>query len=143
MPADGWAAVTVPGAVSTWSEVSQRFGRIPFSECLQPAIAFAREGFSVTPVIAKIWEKEYRKFQSSLPPTLFQQWKKRSLIRSVINHRVPVSAGSSWNKPIHWRKSPGRMANPSTGVTLAEQIGRCAREGGGISQRHGPGGIQG
>ena len=29
MPATGWDSVTVPGAVSVWSELSQRFGKLP------------------------------------------------------------------------------------------------------------------
>ncbi len=56
MPALGWDAVTVPGAVSAWVELSRRFGKLPFWDLFQPAIRYAREGFVVTPVIAKQWE---------------------------------------------------------------------------------------
>jgi gamma-glutamyltranspeptidase/glutathione hydrolase len=55
MPETGWDAVTVPGAVSAWSALSRRFGRLPFAALAGPAIAYARDGFAVSPVIARLW----------------------------------------------------------------------------------------
>ena len=47
MPAFGWDAVTVPGAVDTWVQLSQKFGRLPFGELFDPAIEYAQNGFVV------------------------------------------------------------------------------------------------
>ena len=55
MPATGWESVTVPGAVSAWAALSQRFGRLPFRRLAEPAIAYARDGFAVSPTIARLW----------------------------------------------------------------------------------------
>ncbi len=55
MPDTGWEAVTVPGAVSAWSALSRRFGRLPFAQLAAPAIDYARNGFAVSPVIAQLW----------------------------------------------------------------------------------------
>ena len=55
MPDKGWDAVTVPGAVSAWSALSRRFGRLPFADLARPAIDYARNGFPVSPVIAHLW----------------------------------------------------------------------------------------
>ncbi|MDB5745114.1 MAG: gamma-glutamyltransferase 2, Threonine peptidase family [Polaromonas sp.] len=55
MPDSGWEAVTVPGAVSAWSALSRRFGRLPFADLVAPAIDYARNGFAVSPVIAHLW----------------------------------------------------------------------------------------
>src|ERR1700716_4057193 len=44
MPTEGWDAVTVPGAVSGWVALSQRFGRLPFSGLFEPAFAYAERG---------------------------------------------------------------------------------------------------
>lgn len=55
MPAKGWDTVTVPGAVSAWSALSRRFGRLPFADLAAPAIAYARHGFPVSPFIARLW----------------------------------------------------------------------------------------
>ena len=55
MPDKGWDAVTVPGAVSAWSALSRRFGRLPFATLAAPAIDYARNGFPVSPVISHLW----------------------------------------------------------------------------------------
>jgi len=55
IPEKGWDAVTVPGAVSAWVELSRRFGKLPFAQLAQPAIDYARNGFAVSPTIATLW----------------------------------------------------------------------------------------
>jgi gamma-glutamyltranspeptidase/glutathione hydrolase len=55
MPDKGWDAITVPGAVSAWSALSRRFGRLPFANLAVPAIDYARNGFPVSPIIAHLW----------------------------------------------------------------------------------------
>jgi gamma-glutamyltranspeptidase/glutathione hydrolase len=55
MPRRGWDAVTVPGQVAAWVDLSKRFGKLAFPELLRPAIHYAREGFPVSPVIARSW----------------------------------------------------------------------------------------
>lgn len=56
MPQKGWESVTVPGAVSAWVALSRRFGKLPFAKLAEPAIHYARNGFPVSPIIAKLWE---------------------------------------------------------------------------------------
>jgi len=51
----GAEAVTVPGALSGWAALLERFGTITLGEALAPAIRIAREGFPVTPIIAEDW----------------------------------------------------------------------------------------
>jgi gamma-glutamyltranspeptidase / glutathione hydrolase len=48
-------AWTVPGAVDGWFELHRRYGRLPMSKVLAPAIRYAQEGFPMTPVIAEGW----------------------------------------------------------------------------------------
>jgi len=57
MPQRGWDAVTVPGVVSAWVELSNRFGKLPFERLFEPAIEYARYGYPVTPIIAKSWAR--------------------------------------------------------------------------------------
>ena len=57
MPARGWDSVTVPGAVSAWAELAGRFGKLDLPTLLAPAIRYAEEGFTVSPVIAALWER--------------------------------------------------------------------------------------
>ncbi|MDO8212524.1 gamma-glutamyltransferase family protein [Conexibacter sp. CPCC 206217] len=47
--------VTVPGAVSAWERLLERYGRLGLERVLQPAIALAEHGFEVAPVIAREW----------------------------------------------------------------------------------------
>ncbi len=55
MPQRGWDTVTVPGAVSGWRALSQRFGKLPFGDLFEPAIRYARDGYAVSPVVAQKW----------------------------------------------------------------------------------------
>jgi gamma-glutamyltranspeptidase / glutathione hydrolase len=55
VPLRGWDSVTVPGAVSAWVALSERFGRLPLDELARPAVRYAREGYPVSPVTAAAW----------------------------------------------------------------------------------------
>jgi gamma-glutamyltranspeptidase/glutathione hydrolase len=57
MPMLGWDAVTVPGAVSAWAALSERFGALPFARLFEPAVSYADEGFLVSPVTARAWAR--------------------------------------------------------------------------------------
>ncbi|RMX05888.1 gamma-glutamyltransferase [Corticibacter populi] len=47
--------LTTPGAVRGWFDLHARYGRLPFAQLLQPAIAMARAGFAVAPIAAREW----------------------------------------------------------------------------------------
>jgi len=55
IPPRGMLPISVPGAVDGWFELHQRFGKLPMSQVLSPAIRYAREGFPVTELIAYYW----------------------------------------------------------------------------------------
>ena len=55
MPRRGWDAVTVPGAVSAWVALSERYGKLPFAALFEAAIRYAADGFLVGPVTAASW----------------------------------------------------------------------------------------
>lgn len=63
MPLRGWDTVTVPGAVSVWSTLSERFGRLPFADLFEPAIHYAENGFGVSPIAAKKWSEAQQHFK--------------------------------------------------------------------------------
>ncbi|HSQ05762.1 MAG TPA: gamma-glutamyltransferase, partial [Burkholderiales bacterium] len=56
VPEFGILSVIVPGAVDAWQTALERFGTRSLEELLQPAIAFAADGYAVTPVVAKAWQ---------------------------------------------------------------------------------------
>ncbi|MGE0462309.1 MAG: gamma-glutamyltransferase [Vicinamibacterales bacterium] len=55
MPGDGPLTVDVPGVVEGWYQLLARFGTIPLSKALQPAIGYARDGFPVQEIMAAQW----------------------------------------------------------------------------------------
>ncbi|MEN9631098.1 MAG: hypothetical protein RJA10_4326 [Pseudomonadota bacterium] len=54
-PKRGWDSVTVPGAVSAWATLSQRFGKLPFADLMAPAIEVAERGYAVPVIIQHKW----------------------------------------------------------------------------------------
>lgn len=54
-PKRGWDSVTVPGAVAGWVALSDRFGRLPFADLLEPAIDVASRGYNVPVVVQQKW----------------------------------------------------------------------------------------
>jgi gamma-glutamyltranspeptidase/glutathione hydrolase len=54
-PVRGWDTVTVPGAVSAWVALSERFGKLPFADLLAPAAEIAERGYAVPVVIGEKW----------------------------------------------------------------------------------------
>jgi len=57
MPDEGPLTVDVPGVVEGWHQLLSRFGTITMAKALQPAIAYARDGFPVQEIMADQWEE--------------------------------------------------------------------------------------
>ena len=57
IPSHGPLPVSVPGAVDGWFMMHDRFGQLPMSETLAPAIKYAEEGFPVSQLIAYYWNR--------------------------------------------------------------------------------------
>jgi gamma-glutamyltranspeptidase/glutathione hydrolase len=55
VPQKGPGSVTVPGALSGWAALVERYGTRPLDELLAPAIRIAAEGFPVSPIISAQW----------------------------------------------------------------------------------------
>ncbi len=52
----GISSVSVPGAVAGWFKLHERYGTLPMSRLLQPAIEYAENGFPVSEIIAGQWQ---------------------------------------------------------------------------------------
>jgi len=63
IPLYGSLAVTVPGVVDAWFALHKRFGKLPMSEDLAPAIHYAKVGFPVTEIVAKYWKGNWKAFK--------------------------------------------------------------------------------
>ena len=65
VPINGWNAATVPGAVSAWRALSDKFGALSFGDLLVDAIRIAREGYGVGPITAISWANQVERFRDS------------------------------------------------------------------------------
>jgi len=61
MPEYGPLTVTVPGVVDGWASLLERHGTITLARALAPAIAYARDGFPVSEIIAEQWKGEQKR----------------------------------------------------------------------------------
>lgn len=63
-PKRGLDSVTVPGAVSGWVAMSERFGKLPFADLMAPAIEMAERGYLLPPVVQQKWAAATPELQS-------------------------------------------------------------------------------
>jgi gamma-glutamyltranspeptidase/glutathione hydrolase len=60
IPPVGTACVTTPGAAGGWAAAHKRYGRLPMSAVLAPAIHYAEQGAPISPLIAQDWALNLR-----------------------------------------------------------------------------------
>ncbi len=58
IPYRGVLSVSVPGVVDGWSELLAKHGTIGLARALEPAIAYARDGFAVSEIISRQWQSD-------------------------------------------------------------------------------------
>lgn len=95
VPSLGWLPVTVPGAVSAWRSLSERWGKLPFEQLFEPAIRYAEEGFPVSPVTAQAWKLAEAVYLPLTAPE-FEPFKEVFFP----NNRAP-EAGEVWGSEAH------------------------------------------
>ena len=95
VPPYGWLAVTVPGAVSAWRSLWERWGQLPFEQLFEPAIRYAQEGFPVSPVTAQAWQRAEAIYLPRTDPE-FQPFKEVFFP----GNRAPA-AGEVWRSEAH------------------------------------------
>ncbi len=89
----GWNTVTVPGMVAGWVALSRKFGKLPFTQLFKRAIAYAKNGFPVSPVIARQWREAV--------PILKNQPGFSESFLSMVKHHKRVRFGSTQHKQKH------------------------------------------
>ncbi|MCB4786138.1 gamma-glutamyltransferase family protein [Delftia sp. Lp-1] len=63
-PRRGVDSITVPGAVSAWVALHERFGKLPFDALMEPAAEIAERGYLVPPVVQQKWAAGAPELQS-------------------------------------------------------------------------------
>jgi gamma-glutamyltranspeptidase/glutathione hydrolase len=124
MPVRGWDTVTVPGCVSAWVALSNRFGRLPFPQLFDAAIRYARDGFAVGPVSALNWARQAEELRA-FP----------DFARDFLPGGAAPPAGSVFRNPAQAETLAEIAATLGESFYrggLATRIARHARAGGGV-----------
>lgn len=74
MPTLGWLPITVPGVPSAWAELSKKFGKLPLTQVLEPAIKYARSGYPVSPILSHSWQELYSYYEKYACKEKFKEW---------------------------------------------------------------------
>lgn len=59
IPNESPYAVSVPGTVDAWQTTLDSYGTMSLADVLKPAIAYAEEGYAVSPVVAYQWGESF------------------------------------------------------------------------------------
>ena len=124
-PQRGWDSVTVPGAVSAWVALNERFGKLPFGDVLAPAIEIAERGYIVPPVVAEKWMLAAQVADLVSQPGFAQTF--------LPNGRAPA-VGELFRMPAAariLRAVAETRGQALYGGEIAEALARAAREQGG------------
>lgn len=95
VPSSGWLPVTVPGAVSGWRALCDRWGKLPFDRLFAPAIRYAEEGFPVSPVTAQAWKIA----ESMFLPLIGAEFQPFKAV--FFPHNRAPAAGEVWRSQLH------------------------------------------
>lgn len=96
IPEFGWVPVTVPGIPAAWSNLSKRFGTLPFTELFKRAVRYAEEGIPVSPTVGAGWASAFRKYREVLKNDAFRHW---FTVFAPDGNAPPI--GSLWKSPLH------------------------------------------
>src|SRR4029077_12528028 len=83
-------SVTVPGAVKGWEMLRARFGTLPLSDLLAPAIFYADDGFPVTDVISGYWDGDAAVRKLAADP---------GSAKTFLNNGKPPKSGEVFKNP--------------------------------------------
>ena len=123
MPNYGWDTVTVPGAVDAWVRLSQKFGKLAFTDLFVPAIEYAQNGFIVSPITARRWADATQTYSS------FADFGK-----TFVPHGSAPRSGELFRCPDQARTLQSIAASKGESFyrgDLAERIVHCAKINGG------------
>ena len=96
MPMHGVIPVTVPGAPAAWAALSKRFGKLPLTEVLAPAISYAEQGYPISVTLGQNWQNGYKKYKETLTTEEFKSW----FETFSVDGRMP-EIGDIWASPGH------------------------------------------
>lgn len=122
---DGALAAGIPGTPAALVHLAKKYGKLPLSQTLAPAIRLARTGFPVTPLYSKMLLRQHMRLTDNFPETA----------RVYLKEGLIPAPGDTAQQP-ELAQTLDRLAEKGhagfyDGVT-AERLVQGVREGGGI-----------
>lgn len=133
MPRYGWIPVTVPGAPGGWAVLSERYGKLPLTEVLRPAIEYAEKGYPVSPVTWRNWYAACELYKEHLNGEQYRYW----FQTFAPNGKVP-EIGQVWRSPGHAKTLQSIAETKAESFyrgELAEKIDRFSKQYGGYLRK--------
>jgi gamma-glutamyltranspeptidase/glutathione hydrolase len=130
MPRFGFVPVTVPGAPGAWAAMSERFGKLPLTEVLRPAIEYAEKGYPLSPILGKYWASAFKTYSEHLKGDEFKHW----FETFAPEGRAP-KIGELWSSEAHARTLQAIAESNARAFyegDLAERIDAFSRQYGGF-----------
>ncbi len=121
----GWKAVGVPGTVAGFGTAHQRWGQLPWSRLVEPAVRLASEGFYVSPYLAGSLARVARTFRQH----------EASAAAFLHPDGTPYAAGENFRQPdLAW--SLQQIADGGAGAfyngPIAERVATAMAANGGL-----------
>ena len=129
IPSVGWLPVTVPGQISGWVMLHERFCKLKFVELFKPAINYARDGFLASPQTATRWKHGTDRFHK------LQAWRDTFLFG---NPPVAPEVGQLIKLPDHANTLQEIAETNGESFyrgSLSEKIDAASQEGGGFLRK--------
>lgn len=133
MPKFGFTPVTVPGAPAAWAALSAKFGRLPLTEVLAPAIDYAENGYPLSPVLGRYWKAALQNDLKELKGEQHQAY-----FDTFAPGGRPPEIGEMWQSPGHaqtLRAIAETKAESFYRGELADKIDQFSRQHGGFIRK--------
>jgi len=99
IPLLGTLPVSVPGTVSGWYKLHERFGSRSMAQNLAPAIRYARNGFPLSQVIAYYWQGNVEAFRANSDLLPDDNWKETYLVEGEDGEMRAPRHGEMFRNP--------------------------------------------
>ena len=99
IPLLGTLPVSVPGTVSGWYKLHERFGSRSMAQNLAPAIRYARTGFPLSQVIAYYWQGNVDAFRANSDRLPDDNWKETYLVEGEDGEMRAPRHGEMFRNP--------------------------------------------
>jgi gamma-glutamyltranspeptidase/glutathione hydrolase len=116
-------AVTVPGAVDAWAQLSERFGRLGLGRCLVPARSLAEAGFPVGRQAARQWRGAGDRLPPGAPlPAVVRAGQRITNPELAASLAAIADGGASAHYEGRWAESAAAAVSAAGGVLTTADL---------------------